>query len=228
MSRPKVSVIGAVRLSERQGVECSIEVGKGSQQHTVWVQVDLPNAERDCPGLGPAPEEPPESDKEARGERYAARNAYTRALHEHPNYKQAISKFIELPDSDPQQGPAEGMWIYRHKLCRIELGGQRDNATDALLIKHCVLRQERYYEKVRRQVEAPENMEKLEGVAREPIPESVRLFVWQRDKGQCVKCGSRERLEFDHIIPLAAGGGSSERNLQLLCEPCNRLRGSTI
>ncbi len=59
-------------------------------------------------------------------------------------------------------------------------------------------------------------MEALEGISREPIPESARLFVWQRDQGQCVKCGSRERLEFDHIIPLAAGGGSSERNLQLL------------
>jgi hypothetical protein len=52
-----------------------------------------------------------------------------------------------------------------------------------LLIKHHVLRKERYFQKVRREVEALENIEKLEGVSREPIPESVRLFVWQRDKG---------------------------------------------
>ena len=101
MSRPKVSVIGAVRLSEKQGVECSIEVGKGFQQHTVWVQVDLPNAERDCPGLGPAPEEPTESDKEARGEWYAACNAYSRALREHPNFNRACANFIEMQDSEP-------------------------------------------------------------------------------------------------------------------------------
>jgi hypothetical protein len=163
MSRPKVSVIGAVRLSEKQGVECSIEVGKGFQQHTVWVQVDLPNAERDCPGLGPAPEEPPESDKEARGEWYAARNAYSRPLREHPNFNRACANFIEMQDSEPQQGPVGGMWLYRQKLWRIEPAGLKDSRTDALLIKHHVLRQERYYEKVRREVEALENMEKLEG-----------------------------------------------------------------
>lgn len=71
-------------------------------------------------------------------------------------------------------------------------------------------------------------MEKLQGVSREPIPDSVRLFVWQRDKGQCVKCGSQERLEFDHIIPLAAGGSNTERNIQLLCGACNRSKGATI
>jgi 5-methylcytosine-specific restriction endonuclease McrA len=62
----------------------------------------------------------------------------------------------------------------------------------------------------------------------EIFPESVRLFVGQRDKGQCVKCGSRERLEFDHIISVAAGGNSTERNVQVLCESCNRSKGSTI
>ena len=91
-----------------------------------------------------------------------------------------------------------------------------------MLVKHFILRRERQYERKRREVEALENMEKLEGVLREPIPDSVRLFVWQRDRGQCVKCTSRERLEFDHIIPVASGGSNTERNIQLLCESCNR------
>jgi 5-methylcytosine-specific restriction endonuclease McrA len=60
------------------------------------------------------------------------------------------------------------------------------------------------------------------------IAESVRLFIWQRDRGQCVKCGSQKRLEFDHIIPIAEGGSSTERNIQLLCETCNRSKGVTI
>ncbi|SRR5712692_8753778 len=63
---------------------------------------------------------------------------------------------------------------------------------------------------------------------RESIPPDVRTFVWQRDAGQCVQCGSHERLEFDHIIPLAKGGSNTERNLQLLCEPCNRKKSADI
>ncbi len=63
---------------------------------------------------------------------------------------------------------------------------------------------------------------------RPPIPESVRIFVWRRDQGKCVQCGSNERLEFDHIIPVIEGGSSTERNVQLLCEPCNRRKSDSI
>ena len=63
---------------------------------------------------------------------------------------------------------------------------------------------------------------------RDPIPDAVKTFVWQRDSGRCVECGTKQRLEFDHIIPLALGGSSSARNLQLLCEGCNRKKGATL
>ena len=64
--------------------------------------------------------------------------------------------------------------------------------------------------------------------AREYIPERVKIFVWRRDGGQCVKCRSRNRLEFDHVIPVAKGGSNTARNLQLLCERCNRKKGTAI
>ena len=63
---------------------------------------------------------------------------------------------------------------------------------------------------------------------REPIPQSVRIFVWRRDKGKCVQCGKSEKLEFDHIIPVSKGGGNTERNIQLLCESCNRMKSANI
>ncbi len=59
------------------------------------------------------------------------------------------------------------------------------------------------------------------GPEREPIPDDVKLLVWSRDGGACIRCGSRERLQFDHIIPVAKGGASSADNIQLLCQPCN-------
>ena len=63
---------------------------------------------------------------------------------------------------------------------------------------------------------------------RESIPETVKIFVWRRDEGKCVNCGSHEKLEFDHIIPVEKGGSSTERNIQLLCEPCNRKKSNQI
>jgi hypothetical protein len=63
---------------------------------------------------------------------------------------------------------------------------------------------------------------------RESIPKSVKMYVWQRDGGRCANCGSNEKLEYDHIIPLAKGGSNTERNIQLLCERCNRSKGASI
>ncbi len=63
---------------------------------------------------------------------------------------------------------------------------------------------------------------------REPIPQRVKRYVWQRDKGKCVNCGSNEKIEYDHIIPVIKGGSNTERNIQLLCESCNRTKSSNI
>ena len=70
------------------------------------------------------------------------------------------------------------------------------------------------------------NLQQRPSARRERIPELVRRFVWQRDGGQCVACGSKERLEFDHIIPVIEGGANTERNIQLLCESCKRKKGN--
>jgi Holliday junction resolvasome RuvABC ATP-dependent DNA helicase subunit len=63
---------------------------------------------------------------------------------------------------------------------------------------------------------------------RETISDDVKIFVWRRDEGACVKCGSNIDLEFDHIIPVALGGSNTARNLQVLCEKCNRAKGARL
>jgi hypothetical protein len=63
---------------------------------------------------------------------------------------------------------------------------------------------------------------------REFVSDETKIDVWRRDGGKCVKCGSRERLEFDHIIPVALGGSSTARNIELLCEECNRSKGASV
>jgi hypothetical protein len=60
------------------------------------------------------------------------------------------------------------------------------------------------------------------------IPEEVKRFVFRRDGGKCVQCGSGELLHFDHVIPVAMGGGHTAENLQLLCATCNREKAATL
>jgi len=63
---------------------------------------------------------------------------------------------------------------------------------------------------------------------RRQIPREVRREVWRRDEAKCVKCGSRKKLEFDHIIPRSKGGSNTARNIELLCESCNRAKAAGI
>lgn len=72
------------------------------------------------------------------------------------------------------------------------------------------------------------NSDKRISTSRERIPEKVRNEVWRRDEGKCVRCGSREKLEFDHIIPISKGGSNTARNIELLCESCNRKKSNRI
>jgi len=60
------------------------------------------------------------------------------------------------------------------------------------------------------------------------ISQTVQDKVWRRDEGKCQKCGSKEKLEFDHIIPFSKGGANTYRNIQLLCESCNRSKSDKI
>ena len=67
-----------------------------------------------------------------------------------------------------------------------------------------------------------------EQTTRTAIPEAIRSEVWRRDSGQCVQCGSKQNLQFDHIIPVSLGGATSVANLQLLCQPCNGSKSNKI
>lgn len=94
-----------------------------------------------------------------------------------------------------------------------------------LLLWEAEQERERRFERLRREMAAGSGVEEAR---REVIPEDVRIFVWKRDGGKCVKCGSQETLEFDHIIPVSKGGSNTARNIQLLCETCNRRKSDSL
>lgn len=61
------------------------------------------------------------------------------------------------------------------------------------------------------------------------IPGKVKLAVFKRDKGVCTKCGSKDNLHFDHILPYSRGGTSlNEENIQLLCARHNLQKSASI
>jgi len=104
-----------------------------------------------------------------------------------------------------------------------------DEGYDEVEVKALIL--ERLTQKdrrVQRAVALMQQTEAMDASARTPIPDQVKVFVWNRDGGHCVKCGTNQSLEFDHVIPVALGGANTARNLQLLCETCNRSKGAAL
>jgi len=55
----------------------------------------------------------------------------------------------------------------------------------------------------------------------EEFQEMVNFF-----DGVCVKCGSKDGVLKDHIIPIYQGGSDGIKNLQPLCKKCNSSKGS--
>lgn len=61
------------------------------------------------------------------------------------------------------------------------------------------------------------------------IPTLVKVAVWKRDQGQCVMCGSRDNLHFDHDVPFSKGGSSiTPANVKLLCARHNLEKSNRI
>lgn len=56
------------------------------------------------------------------------------------------------------------------------------------------------------------------------IKDIEHLYAIQH--GKCAVCPQTEGLEIDHVLPILLGGSSYPANLQLLCRPCNRAKGS--
>lgn len=131
---------------------------------------------------------------------------------------------LDLSETNPQllgkdpQIKAKQFWIYKDKIY------WENDGLDAESVKALADSRE---SKKQRKVEFLKGPDKKQK-SRRYIENDVKVAVWRRDNARCVKCGSNEDLEFDHIIPVSMGGSSTERNLQLLCERCNREKGADL
>ena len=46
--------------------------------------------------------------------------------------------------------------------------------------------------------------------------------------GRCACCGSADRIEADHIVPVSLGGSGAVENIQPLCRRCNASKGAAV
>ena len=117
-----------------------------------------------------------------------------------------------------------GFWLYKNRIFVEADDLDYTPQERSLLIKEEFDKERKQFEKLQAKFFGIPN----DSLSRSKIPSHVRIFVWQRDGGRCVECGSNENLEYDHIIPFTKGGSNTERNLQLLCGNCNRQKSDNI
>ncbi len=126
---------------------------------------------------------------------------------------------------------AKCVWLYRDAFYVTERAAKKSEHEEvALRIKTLHFQDELALKRLREQVANFEAIERGagEGAGRQPIPDDVKLLVWSRDGGACVRCHATTDLHFDHIIPLSRGGGDHAENIQLLCRSCNLKKGSRL
>ena len=145
------------------------------------------------------------------------------------NLQTALQQSEEEPVPAPYRNYSKYLWFFKGDVYDVESvmkrhPGYSDEQIQLLIFEH--------FDKERRKFEKLKRLHKSDsiqhGTRRERIPEHIRIAVWRRDGGKCARCGSREKLEYDHIVPVSKGGSNTERNIELLCERCNREKGDRI
>ena len=119
---------------------------------------------------------------------------------------------------------SEFYYLYRGSIYRLD----REYSEEEILLSIMDYedKERRKFERLKKKFELAKEIERQP--RREGIPEEVRIAVWRRDGGKCSRCASREKLEYDHIIPVSKGGSNTVRNVELLCESCNRKKKNNI
>src|SRR3989442_10985314 len=138
MSGLKIALAGKLRYSETEGLQFSVTQGESPTARTLWLEA-VPNA-YEWPGI----------------QKSNDNDAYLQALHAEPNYQLATKEFVELQRREPQRLLGDSLlWAYGDYVVRVESDEPetiRDKQKTGVMVKHYVLRRERHYERVRREV----------------------------------------------------------------------------
>ncbi len=219
------------------------------QQKKASLEKELDNAEKGIrklmfSDLYPRNDDWPEENKNTEEERGERINDLRDELFNHQSLSDSVLLLIKKANDEPiriKKGSEEFRTIdpfsndnaneYKYRNYKFyvfrdsvyAVNGPYSHEEVSLLVTAFANKEKRHFESLSTNSNEPCNQNQ-----RRSLSEKVRRIVWRRDEGLCVRCGSRKNLEYDHIIPVAEGGGNSERNIELLCEDCNRKKGKKI
>jgi hypothetical protein len=120
------------------------------------------------------------------------------------------------------------VWLFRDAFYVTERSSRPSELEEvSLRIKARHFQDDLALKRLREQVASFEAIGHLNSIEpdRHSIPDDVKLLVWSRDGGACVRCHATGNLHFDRIVPLVSGGGDHAENIQLLCCSCYLSKG---
>lgn len=141
-------------------------------------------------------------------------------------YDNYTAHYLSRFDKEPMRILVNGEYHWVFKGYIYEVKGVYSEEQIRLIILEDFDKERRYFEKLKAKFDTTPDSEFA--YERPRIPESVRIEVWRRDGGKCARCGSREKLEYDHIVPISKGGSNTARNIELLCEKHNRSKSNNV
>lgn len=136
-----------------------------------------------------------------------------------------IHDYIHLSENKPIKWDDGNLFTWLFKGFCYSVNGLYSDEQCKLLIRKEFKKESDFFDGLKIELD-PERQPNPQ--TRNRIPAHVRIEVWRRDGGKCARCGNREKLEYDHIVPRSRGGGNTARNIELLCEKCNRTKGANI
>jgi hypothetical protein len=112
----------------------------------------------------------------------------------------------------------DGIWAYNGVFRLVD--AWRERTDERLVFKF-------HLELTDKEVEISREIKELP--ANRMIPSAVKREVYKRDKAQCVLCGSKDNLHYDHDFPYSKGGSSvTAANIRLLCARHNLAKSDKI
>src|SRR5690349_9092836 len=78
-------------------------------------------------------------------------------------------------------------------------------------------------------VKTPSVIRLLKPVRRKKVVRFSRLNIWLRDGGRCQYCGrkvTRNKMQFEHVLPQSQGGKTTWENIVASCHDCNQRKAN--